>query len=330
MKAKEKRWCEDERIFLKDVLPLNTPLSIQIEASSICNFSCSYCFQSSNRFKNSNSKTLMSITTFNKIIDDLRLFDNKLKSVVFARDGEPMLNKCLPEMIEITKKSNVCENVKVITNGSLLMPDLNYKLIKSGLDILRISLNGINSKQYKDICGVDIDIEELIKNIHHFYKNRENCKVFIKILDSMVERQEQEFFNLFGDICDEISIEKLINIEYENGNKNMMNEEVEKKVNVCSMPFYSINIAADGTILPCCGDYYKQLSFGNINEISLFDYWNSEELKEFLLLQLKHKRFEHATCKTCVVPTYTLQRADIIDGMEVQLIEKIISKATDF
>ena len=49
MNAKKAAWGENSRIKLADILPLETPLSIGIEASSICNLKCQYCAQSVDR-----------------------------------------------------------------------------------------------------------------------------------------------------------------------------------------------------------------------------------------------------------------------------------------
>lgn len=322
MSAEYKKWGEGERTLLKSVLPLDTPISIQIEPSSACNFKCKYCFQSNPNFIADSSNKIMDWLVFEKIIDELKLFRNKVKTITFARDGEPTLNKLLPEMISYTKRSGVCDTIKIITNGSMLTPELNIKLIEGGLDVLRISLQGITSQQYYETSGVKIDIEEFKANIKHFYQNKKECKVYIKVLDKIIEGDEQEFLKMFSDVCDEIFIEHLVDLDHKNNNENlnMMNEKVLQNVKVCSMPFYSINISADGSILPCCGDYYKNLTFGNVNDRSLIEYWNSDELKKFQINQLEGKRFDNDLCRTCVVPTFVLQKSDVIDGFAEELL----------
>lgn len=63
--------------------------------------------------------------------------------------GEPLLNKNVCEMIHYAKSADVAEKIEITTNGSMLNPELNQKLIDAGLDILNISVNGINEAQYK-------------------------------------------------------------------------------------------------------------------------------------------------------------------------------------
>lgn len=328
MSAQYKKWGEGERILLKDVLPLETPISVQIEPSSACNFRCKYCYQSNDEQSISNVNKIMKWEVFEKIINDLGQFPQRIKAITFARNGEPTLNKLLPEMVSFTKKSNVCEKIKIITNGSMLTPSLNMKLIDGGLDVLRISLQGITEQQYYETSGVNIDMEGFISNIQHFYHNKKDCQIYIKALDKIIKGNEKSFVEKFSKICDEIFIEHLIDFEIRenNINKNMMNEDFVQDIRVCSMPFYSINIASDGSILPCCGDYYNSLRFENVSTLNLKEYWEGKALKRFQILQLKGRRFENRTCKTCLVPTFSLQSSDIIDDSSQEIINKILNK----
>ena len=69
----------EKRIRLKDELPLNTPLSIQIELASSCNFHCCFCMHGNPELINSGVfKTgLMSLELFQKIVNDLKQFPKR-------------------------------------------------------------------------------------------------------------------------------------------------------------------------------------------------------------------------------------------------------------
>lgn len=323
MKAKEVKWCEGDREKLAGMIPLSAPISIQIEPANICNFRCEYCLQFRESYRNSYRPNLMTMEMYLKIVESLKKFNGEIKTVLFARQGEPTLNSNLPEMIKILKEKNICKQVKVITNGSMLNPEYNLKLIESGLDVIRISLQGLDSEQYQSVCGVQIDVKELISNIRHFYENKKQCKIFVKILDKMVEGKENLFYSMFGDICDEISIEHMIDIDQIDGenSSNMMNEILENKVDVCSTPFYSIGIDAVGNISPCCRNLYEMLNVGHINTMDLYDYWNSRWLLNFQIMQLKGERYSCIACKDCCVPNACLQKNDILDNEKERLLK---------
>ncbi len=44
--AEYKQWRNEDRTYLKDVVPLETPYNIKVEVSSLCNAKCVYCAHS--------------------------------------------------------------------------------------------------------------------------------------------------------------------------------------------------------------------------------------------------------------------------------------------
>ncbi len=92
-----------------------------------------------------------------------------IKKLRLFKVGEPLLNPDVCRMIRYAREANVAKFIEITTNGILLNEELNRGLIDAGLDILNISVNGINEKQYREVCGYDIDFDEYRKNIEHFY-----------------------------------------------------------------------------------------------------------------------------------------------------------------
>jgi len=80
---------------------------------------------------------------------------------MFNGQGEPLINKDIPVMVKMAKDAEIAERVEIISNGSLLDKTMSDRLIEAGLDTLRISLQGLNSKKYKDICGANINFDDL-------------------------------------------------------------------------------------------------------------------------------------------------------------------------
>ncbi|MBE6033258.1 MAG: radical SAM protein [Clostridiales bacterium] len=324
MKAKLTTWGAGERVKLVDIVPLDTPLSIQVEPSSACNFKCHYCYRQADpeRYKHSN---MLDFTVFKKFIDDLKGFGRPLKSLMFAKMGEPTLNPELPDMIKYVKKSGTALSTKVITNGSMLNPDYNLKLIDSGLDVLRISIQGLTEEEYINICGYKIDMERFLANIKHFYENKKQCKVFIKILDTIIEDRKEAFFEMFGNICDEISIEHQIPARFSKGNDsdvtNMVGETIEKDVICCPIPFYSLNLEVNGDIEICTVRLGEESLLGNVVANNIVEIWNNEKLNNFRILQLSGNRIKHKECRRCIAPSLCLQSSDCIDSKIKKLLK---------
>lgn len=111
----------------------------------------------------------MSTEIFDKVIHDLAEFEEPVKVIELYAFGEPLLNKKLPSMIKELKSTGKVEQIRVTTNGSLLSHDINRALSDAGLDYIKISLEAMSEKGYKDVAGVDIFWDKFVNNISDLY-----------------------------------------------------------------------------------------------------------------------------------------------------------------
>ena len=315
----------DDRVILANNVPLDTPFTIGISPSNVCNFKCNYCVQSldkeSLKLKYDFKKNQMSMDTFLNVLNYAEDFPNKIKLLTFMGQGEPLLNKSLPDMILAANLSNKFERIDVVTNASLLTKQLSDKLLLSGLDVLRISLQGLTSEKYKQISNIDLNFNELIENIKYFFiQSKGKCKVYVKIMDvSLEEGQQDLFYKIFNSITDRMFIEQLKpvydGVDYDKYEYSLSSDrrgvEHEKRF-VCSQPFFTLSIWPNGEVIPCSA-IHRVCSLGNVNETSLIDMWQSEKLKNFQIMQLKKLRYNHPQCKLCCAPDDCAHEEDSLD-----------------
>ena len=314
--------CSRQR--LADALPLDTPYAITIFPIYACNFKCSYCIHSLSREKRSDvcENVMMDFDLYKKCIDEMAMFPRQIKALHFAGLGEPLVYPQIIEMIEYAKKKNIAETIDIITNGMLLTKKIARQLIATGIDKIRISLQGLNSEMYKNMSDVEMDFVEFKNNLQWLYENRGDTKIYIKIMDvSLKEHSEEEFFDLFGDMADYIAIEHLCplstDIDYENQFQQddfiyTMNGNIIKNAQVCPQPFYSLQINPDGDCIPCC-TIEKPVVIGNCHNKTLIEIWNGESLKSFRKKHLQKEKDEFPVCKTCSQYKYGMFPEDILD-----------------
>ncbi len=202
---------------LSEILPLTTPLSIAIDVSNVCNFKCIFCPTGDERLlkKFRRPKGVMSLGLFCKLIDDIGRFDKRLKKLFLYKDGEPLLNKDIGAMVSYAKDKKVSEQIEIATNGSLLNEANALKMIDSGLDIIKVSVEHISCDGYKRMTGTYFDYYHIRKNVEFLFKEKikriSNLKIFTKILDSGLSTDEKEkFIDDFSSISDEINIENMM------------------------------------------------------------------------------------------------------------------------
>lgn len=314
---------------LEDHLPLDTPYSVHIDICSICNFKCNFCFQSDpDAMKKKGYKYgSMSFYLFKKITDDLTKFKHKMRKVKIGLHGEPTLHPELPKMIKYMKSKNVTKIIELFTNGSLLNPKLNKEIIDAGLDRVNISVEGLTAEKYKEVTGVPVEMEKFVVNIKNLYDVRKNCKIYIKIVDIGLSKEDKaKFYDIFGDICDEIFIENVVP-QWNEINKfdvdttGMYGQKVDRYKEVCPFPFMYLHFNFDGTTSPCTLDWGKQVLVGDVSKESALEIWQGKKLKDLQIKLLEKKRDSIPFCDKCLAPVVCC--LENLDDYTEMLLEKI-------
>jgi MoaA/NifB/PqqE/SkfB family radical SAM enzyme len=332
MKAKIKPRIEiEKRTRLEEVIPLGTPFVIFIDPADICNFQCKFCPTGNRTLIKTlrRSAGLMDFNLYRKIIDDICTFDKPLKCLRLYKDGEPLLNPKFPHMIRYAKEQGCALEIDTTTNGSLLNPRMNLELIHAGLDRINISVEGVSEDKYLKFSGYSINFQKFVDNIRHFYENRQNCKVCIKICgDILTDKEKDSFFDIFGDIADMIFIEHVApcwpNFEMDGVKPNtkvgIYGQEI-CEVQVCPYIFYSLAVNSDGRASLCFLDWSRELLIGDVKKESLKDIWNGSVLLANRKAHLSMKRKDSPFCASCGQLSYGLP--DNIDSFADVLLNRL-------
>lgn len=324
----------DDRKPLCEFIPLNTPFTLNIFPSNVCNFRCNYCAQNLGvkRLEQEYGfgQEIMTLDILEQIISQVKKFPEKLRLVSMMGHGEPLCNKNLPEMISKVKLTGITRRIDVITNASLLNPEYSERLIDSGLDVLRVSLQGITSEAYAKTCNVKLDFDKFYNNISYFYKHKKNCKVFVKVVDSALkEGEEKLFYEMFSSISDRMYIDKIKpvydKVFYSEEERDLSvdrygNKHLDRIV--CPQPFYMLSVWANGDVTPCCA-LYKASFLGNVQSSELKQMWDSNKRNEFCIKQLMGKRKEIAQCSKCCAPDDVQHEQDVLDWKREELLSKL-------
>ena len=315
---------------LEDVVPLITPLVVNIDPSGACNLTCGFCPCNTVDYKNEDRHKIMPMDIFKKIVNDLKELTHAdiIKVVYLHGFGEPLLNTNIVEMIQYLKKSNVCEKIILTTNGILLTKELSDDLANSGLSRMRLSLNGLSAEDYLNTCNAKIDFNQLYNNIKYFYEqSRNKIELQIKATTYFVKTQHEKeiLFNLFNNISDYLMIEDIDDFwsEFEgvktpDSQKNNSFSYFKNGRDICASPLTNIFIHANGLVSPCCSDWKQAVVIGDIHTNSLKEIWNSDELKNLQITLLKQEKGYYKFCDHCKIRTL-----DSIDDVADIIIKKL-------
>lgn len=142
------RWLNGENIY---------PIEIEVSLSNACNHRCIFCAVDYVGYK----PVMMDKKV---ILDNIKEISVKgVKSIIYAGEGEPLLNKNAPDIINKTKEYGI--DAAMSTNGVLLTRDVSRECLKS-LTWVRFSTAGIKNDTYDKIhqCKHG-DLQKVLENM---------------------------------------------------------------------------------------------------------------------------------------------------------------------
>ena len=300
---------------LCDDLPLDTPRVVYLETTNLCNYHCFYCPSGDNKLMKSKEvkRGYMTKDLFSKLVTDLASFPKKIPSVYLHLNGEPLLHKSIVDFVKILKSSSVTDSIRIITNGHLLDEKISESLIDAGLDMLIVSIEHIDNSGYKQVAKVDNGYTIVHQNVKKFNTIRRRKKskivVYAKIIKTLLSNEELHPF--YSDFKDHVDI---INVEQPYKQNNMDDDptftrqsdlnmhgliKLQSERTVCPSPFFSLGVAYDGQVSPCCVDWSNEVNIGNANNNSLLEIWEGVQLQTLKEKFLKGQKKDIPVCDAC-------------------------------
>lgn len=279
------------------------PTNMEISPSGACNLRCKFCSQSFLEYE-------PNFLDEKVLLDNIKgIADKGLKAVVFAGEGEPLLNNKTPDMINEIKKMGV--DIGMSTNALLMNQQISEECLSS-LEWVRVSLNAGTSHTYNNIHGKADDfqgIERVFENLSQMIevKKKHNLKTTIGVQMVLIPDNKDDvvvlakrlkaigvdYFTVkpfswhskmdvsFHDYIIECSIDKqreqLMQLQTEDFSIILRENSFDclkngKSYSKCyGIPFWSY-ISSKGDVWPCLAYIEsKGFKYGNIYEESLKD-----------------------------------------------------------
>ncbi|MDD5675877.1 MAG: SPASM domain-containing protein, partial [Chitinivibrionales bacterium] len=222
-------------------------------------------------------------------------------------------NSAFCAMVRYAKKRQVANSISTTTNGSLIAKESAKDLATCGLDLIRISIEHVNTKGYKNICNAEITYEGILQNVRtlHDIKKQVNSPLFllVKITDTGLSKRElDKFKNDFKGICNEVRIDSLMGWadsakkDFTLGKHPATGMDGVTKIHdqlVCPDPFSKLSVNSNGAVSVCCVDWSHGTVIGDINNNTIEEIWNGEKYREFRKLHISGRKDQIAACAQC-------------------------------
>jgi MoaA/NifB/PqqE/SkfB family radical SAM enzyme len=252
-------------------LPL--PSMMMIENTNLCNAECVMC----PRELLSRKRGFMDFGLFEKIIREVSGL--KRKPVTHLHGfGEPMLDQLLPERIRLAKACGI-KHTYIVSNASLLSPEMSRKIIDAGLDKMKISFYGTNEESYNNTMK-RLDFKVTFQNVKDFLRIRKEMKrrhprLILQYLPTETNQaRTDEFRALWEPLIDKQAGDCLNVATLHNyGGGRAYNRMGKKIVSVCYFPWTSMSVLWDGRVVTCCMDSNGVQVLGDLNSQTVKEVW---------------------------------------------------------
>jgi len=141
----------------------HTLTRIYLEVTNRCNLNCRMCIR--NNWNHELGS--MSRKTFLKMLTDIQGF-SPFPEIFFGGYGEPLSHPDIINFVQDVK--NIGARTSLVTNGTLLSPEISKDLIRSGLNRLWISLDGMHLDNLQN----DDILPQIIHNLEIFQDLKNN------------------------------------------------------------------------------------------------------------------------------------------------------------
>jgi radical SAM protein with 4Fe4S-binding SPASM domain len=237
---------------------------------------------------------VMGMDLYRKVVDECASLG--ISHVRMHNYGEAFVDKQLPAKIAYAKSKGIPE-VGVITNGSLLGPDVAKAVVEAGLDAINISLDAAGKDTFES-TRLGLKYDKVIANVEGLVRirgelGRKRPKLILSFVRQDNSTEEQAFIDHWSAVADKIHITELHNWA------GTLKRRAD--VNVpCYRQWLTFTVLWDGRVSLCCADLDGHVVLGDLNSQTIADIWNSDAYR-----RVRREHLESGgpdICRNCDLP----------------------------
>lgn len=273
------------------------PVVMNIEPSLRCNSNCIMC----PRTRAVRPVGDMEFELFRKIAAEMAEAGG-VRVCNFHKDGEPLMNPRLEEMIGLAKDSGACDFSHFNTNALLLSKERALRLIECGVDDITMSVDAATEetfalvKQTGSLRLVEGNIERLLELREHGRSSTPWVRVKLCAMEETIPEIDR-FVKRWTGIADEVQIQEVHN--YGGGNEGSMAGQEGRYP--CQFWWSSMAVNWDGTVSVCSVDYSGKVILGDLKRDSIRSIYGGPAYSLHRRAMLSGDYGFHPVCSGCTV-----------------------------
>ena len=268
------------------------PYEWEIDTTNICQFKCPLCDTGLGNIKRQNG--VMHLDTFKKVVDQIKDYCVWLSLYSW---GEPFLNKDIDKYVAYAHDADIATIISSNLNKPLT-PEMAERLIRSGLDVLIISLDGTTQEVY-EVYRVGGVLERVLANVRLLVEKRKELGYSTPHFEwqFIVMRQNEDQIPEARRMAKELGVDDIIfkKVDFPFGANDMeaakrwlpsganaarserpLDMAYEEYGERCWRLWRSAVVNWDGGYAPCCYLTDASDDFGDVNTHTIKEIWNNQ------------------------------------------------------
>jgi radical SAM protein with 4Fe4S-binding SPASM domain len=288
------------------------PFTLSIEPTTACNLGCPECPSGLKQFTRPTGK--LDLELHKEMLSQVK------KSVFYINyyfQGEPFLHPQFLDLIREAKKAKIYTATS--TNAHFISKEKAEEIVKSGLDRLIISIDGMTQATYEQY-RVHGQLEKVIEASRFLVEAKKQLRsstphlIFQFLAVKPNEHEIPAVFTLANELeINEVRIKTAQFYNFEDGNTLMPTNEKYSRYkrtfsgkyilkgdpgNHCWRMWSGSVLTWDGKVVPCCFDKDAQHSMGSLDKQSFQEIWRTEKYRNFRQAILSNRK-EIDICSNC-------------------------------
>ena len=307
--------------------PGGLPVEYIVETTAKCNLYCPMCVRETYK----QPKADMADAIFERLVAQS---SRSAEHMMLIGLGEPFMDAKIFDRIEYCHRHNI--STLLSTNGTFLDEAASRRLLATGLDHITLSFDGATKASF-EFYRKGAKFEKVRDNFVRFAGLKHKLKARTQVVVQMVRmernRDEVAAFSRFWK-----SVEGVDQVRIKEDETNLMRpagHEAGDWKHPCHYlwrgPMY---VKQDGGVYPCCQSYMLGGSpVGRVDEASLEEIWNSDEMRRMRRLHASGRAGEIDICSRCctTIPHPALVVASLLlHGSTVRRLVPLVERLAYF
>ena len=176
-------------------------------------------------------------------------------------------------------------------------------MLSSGITKIFISIDATTEETY-NAQRLSGQFDKVVKNVEALVTERnEMGKQFPLVRVSFLKNklnihEADDFDNYWKSRVDIVAFQQMSEVpDVESGLTLLDTKEITEG---CTFPFKQLVVDCDGNILPCCKMTGEKLTVGNVNNMTLQEAWNSDDMKHLRYIHKSGNWASNDICRKCI------------------------------